>query len=425
LLASSSWGCLFIMAVYKVIQDIESEDKIVGFLTFRTFVYALIAGALIYINLRFLMANILGPLRFVFVFILIWPMFLFALLAAPLGGEQSTEVWILAHVRFYLKPRVRIWNQSGILELVTVTAPKRIERQLTKNLTQREVRSRLKALATTLDSRGWAVRNVAVNLNTNPSYLDIVEPESDRLSAGSNLPATKAATDITESDDIMDSQNNPTAQHFEALMQQEDEKRKKKVTELITNTQPAPQAQAQQPSPDEEDNVAPDFSILDKITGKGKETTSFVSHSIVAPGSETVSNDKPEVTDPELAAAEQAYIENERKLSAEVHAKSAGFKPPGRVIVPEVNKTAVQPAPTPPKQQAPEPAPQPIAPALTATPNAAQAPMTNNVQNANLKELSQSGNDLSVASVQKLANRNSENIRQISPNEVEIDFHSR
>jgi pyruvate/2-oxoglutarate dehydrogenase complex dihydrolipoamide acyltransferase (E2) component len=138
-----------------------------------------------------------------------------------------------------------------------------------------------------------------------------------------------------------------------------------------------------------------------------------------------VSNDKPEVTDPELAAAEQAYIENERKLSAEVHAKSAGFKPPGRVIVPEVNKTAVQPAPTPPKQQAPEPAPQPIAPALTATPNAAQAPMTNNVQNANLKELSQSGNDLSVASVQKLANRNSENIRQISPNEVEIDFHSR
>jgi hypothetical protein len=34
-------------------------------------------------------------------------------------------------------------------------------------------------------------------------------------------------TDVQESDDIMDAQNNPTAQHFEALMQQEDEKRKK------------------------------------------------------------------------------------------------------------------------------------------------------------------------------------------------------
>jgi hypothetical protein len=30
-----------------------------------------------------------------------------------------------------------------------------------------------------------------------------------------------------------------------------------------------------------------------------------------------------------------------------------------------------------------------------------------------------------VASVQKLANRASENIKQIGPNEVEIDFHSR
>jgi hypothetical protein len=104
---------------------------------------------------------------------------------------------------------------------------------------------------------------------------------------------------------------------------------------------------------------------------------------------------------------------------------NVSFQLKSTLIVPEVNKTAVQPAPTPPKQQAQEPAPQPIAPALTATPNAAQVPMTNNVQNANLKELSQSGNDLSVASVQKLANRNSENIRQISPNEVEIDFHSR
>jgi hypothetical protein len=163
------------MAVYKVIQDIESEDKIVGFLTLKTFIYALIAGALAYINIRFLMAGILGPLRFVFVFILFWPMILFGVLAAPLGGEQSTEFWILAHIRFYLKPHLRIWDQSGLLELVTITAPKKFERQLTKNLTQREVKSRLKALATTLDSRGWAVRNVAVDLNANPSYLDIVE----------------------------------------------------------------------------------------------------------------------------------------------------------------------------------------------------------------------------------------------------------
>jgi hypothetical protein len=323
------------MAVYKVIQDIESEDKIVGFLTLKMFVYALISGALVYINIRFLMAGILGPLRFVFVFILFWPMLLFAVLAAPLGREQSTEVWILAHVRFYLKPRLRIWNQSGVLELVTVTVPKRIERQLTKNLTQTEVRSRLKALATTLDSRGWAVRNVAVNLNANPSYLDIVEPESDRLAAGSNLPQTKTSADITESDDIMDAQNNSTAQHFETLMQQEDEKRKKAVSEIVKNQASAEKKQ----SKNEEVEPPVDFSFLDTIENKdNKETTNFVGHSIVSPGAKPSTDSETDRKNTQMTDAEKAYIEREHKKAAEVHKKSAGFKPKSRSKEPEPAK---------------------------------------------------------------------------------------
>jgi hypothetical protein len=380
------------MAVYKVIQDIESEDKIVGFLTLKMFVYALISGALVYINIRFLMAGILGPLRFVFVFILFWPMLLFGVLAAPLSREQSTEVWILAHVRFYLKPRLRIWNQSGVLELVTVTVPKKIERQLTKNLTQTEVRSRLKALATTLDSRGWAVRNVAVNLNANPSYLDIVEPESDRLAAGSNLPQTKTATDITESDDIMDAQNNSTAQHFETLMQQEVEKRKKAVSQIVKN-----QTQIEKKQNNEEAEPPIDYSFLDTVENKDKkETTSFVGHSIVAPGSEPSANGGMEATNMQMTDEEKAYIDREHKKAEEVHKKSAGFRPKSRSKAPDSDKEQ-------PKND--------------------QAAMTQAVQTAKLEELAQSGNAFSVATMQKLANRNTEKIRQISANEVEIDLH--
>jgi multisubunit Na+/H+ antiporter MnhF subunit len=40
------------MAVYKVIQDIEAEDKLVGFLTLKTFIYAIIAVVLAYLNFR-------------------------------------------------------------------------------------------------------------------------------------------------------------------------------------------------------------------------------------------------------------------------------------------------------------------------------------------------------------------------------------
>jgi hypothetical protein len=385
------------MAVYKVIQDIESEDKIVGFLTLKTLIYALIAGALLYINIRFLMASILGPLRYIFVFILFWPMALLITLAAPIGREQSTEVWLLSRVRFFLKPRLRIWNQSGMLELVTITVPKKLERQLTKNLTQREVRSRLKALATTLDSRGWAVRNVAVNLNANPSYLDIVEQESDRLAAGSNLPEPQAATDIEDADDIMDAGSNPTAQHFEALMQQEDEKRKKQVSEIISNAKSSPTDET------EEEEPAPDYSVLDTVKEGDKENTNFVNHNIVAPGSKTTNTEDNNVAqvDPELAEAEKAYMEKERKKAAEVHAKSVGFKPKNRhEDKPKPAKTA------PPRQQ----------------PINKEASMTQTAQTAKLEELAQSGSAFSVATVQKLANRNSESIKQISDNEVEIDL---
>ncbi len=41
------------MAVYKVIQDVEAEDKLVGFLTLKTFIYAIIAGTIAYINSEF------------------------------------------------------------------------------------------------------------------------------------------------------------------------------------------------------------------------------------------------------------------------------------------------------------------------------------------------------------------------------------
>jgi hypothetical protein len=389
------------MAVYKVIQDVEAEDKIVGFLTLKTFIYALIAAALGYINFRLIIAGQLGFVRWFIMLIFLFPMLLFAVLSLPLGGEQPTEVWILSRVRFFIKPRLRTWNQSGVLELVTITVPKRVERQLTKNLSQREVRSRLKALATTLDSRGWAVRNVAVNLNANPSYLDVVEPESDRLAAGSNLPQNQAVTDIQEADDIMDEQNNPTAQHFEALMQKEDAKRKKQVSKIISNTK-----QAQDNN--EESEPPADYGFLDKVKSLNKkETTNFISHTVVAPGTATSddTDNKTTQNDPELVAAEKEYLERERKKAEEVHAKSAGFKP----------KTRIEPKPEPQTKQS-----QPV----IGQPKKASSGMTGAAQTAKLEELAQSGSAFSVATVQQLANRDSEKVREIGENEVEIDLHS-
>lgn len=220
------------MAVYKVIQDIEAEDKLLGPLTLKGLVYAGIAVGCGFINVRLLQTGMPVPLKFAFIFAFLGPMLLFGVLASPLGRDQPTEVWLLSRIRFFLKPRLRVWDQSGIIELVTVTAPKKIARQLTKGLTQDEVNSRLQALATTLDSRGWAVKNINVNLNNELSYLDKTA-DTDRLVGSEAVVKEVPVVNIHAADDIMDADNNPVAQKFKQMMAESEERRKQALASRI------------------------------------------------------------------------------------------------------------------------------------------------------------------------------------------------
>jgi hypothetical protein len=379
------------MAVYKVIQDVEAEDKIVGFLTLKTFVYALIAAALAYINIRFLMAGALGPLRFVFILILSVPMLIFGILAAPLGRDQPTEVWILSHVQFFLNSRRRVWDQGGAQELVTITAPKKIEKDYTKGLTQNDVQSRLKALATTLDSRGWAVKNVAVNLTANPSYLDVEQEESDRLVSAGSVTQNQAV-DIHASDDIMDEQSNPTAQHFEALMQQADARRKVQVINKVNEAR------------QEKDNVpeSVDSTFLDQTNTKGE--TKFVGHKVITPGVES-NEGNPSLP---LGEEEKALLERLHKKAEEVHKHSAGFKP--KTHKHKIKKAEIPTTKAEAKQVPEQPKPQKPA-------------VTENPQNAKLKELMEVAKSDKLSTLAKEANRQNYEIKQTGPNEVEIDLH--
>lgn len=200
------------MSTYKVIQDIEAEDKILGPLTLRQFIFALITaffGYLCFIAI----AKQIFPLLAVFA----PPMLLAGFFAFPFGRDQPTEVWALGKIHFWFKPRKRIWNQSGIKELVTITAPKKVERVYSDGLSQIEVQSRLKALANTIDSRGWATKNVNITSYT-PNPLTVAS--SDRLLDISSVPATVPDSVVQASDDILDEQNNPIARQFDNLITQ-------------------------------------------------------------------------------------------------------------------------------------------------------------------------------------------------------------
>jgi hypothetical protein len=197
------------MATYKVIQDIEAEDKLVGPLSFRQFVYFLIAAFFGYLSFIAIAKGAPAALL-----VLAPPMLFCLFFAWPWSPDQPTEVWALARLRFWFKARKRVWDQSGVKEFVTITAPKKIERVYTDGLSQTEVRSRLHALAHTLDSRGWAIKNAYIN-----SPAQVVQPDqSDRLISLDSMPMQVSDIDVRASDDILDEVNNPMASQMTSLI---------------------------------------------------------------------------------------------------------------------------------------------------------------------------------------------------------------
>lgn len=221
------------MATYKVIQDVEADDKLVGPLSVRQFIYASIAGLCGWLSFM-AVAKGLAVLMIVLV-----PIMLFtAFFALPWGGEQPTELWALAKIRFMLKPHKRIWDQSGTKDLVTITVPKKVERMLTDGLSQSEVRSRLAALADTIDSRGWAIKNANVNLASG-SVGGGMQP-SDRLVVAAQMPQQVIDVDVRPSDDVLDTVANQTAHNLDAMIHSAAQEHREQLMQQIQQPAPPP-----------------------------------------------------------------------------------------------------------------------------------------------------------------------------------------
>lgn len=224
------------MATYKLIQDIEAEDKILGPLTLRQFIFALITAFFLYICFICVAKGV--PFLLV---LFLPPALLAGFFAFPFSRDQPTEIWALGKLRFWFKPRRRIWDQSGIKELVSITVPKKIQHVYTDGLSQNEVQSRLKALANTIDSRGWVVKDVVLN---NPVYGPLAGGNSDRLLDISEAPIEVPDSPILASDDILDEQNNPIARQFDDMIGQASRARRQLLVDNMQSATPSPVAAA-------------------------------------------------------------------------------------------------------------------------------------------------------------------------------------
>ncbi|MEO5949239.1 MAG: PrgI family protein, partial [Candidatus Saccharimonas sp.] len=141
------------MAVYKVAQDVEADDKLIGPFSFRQFIYLIIvvlSGALAWGLSRVFIGLAVVPLPVIL---------FFGALALPLRKDQPMEIYLAAILSFYLKPHKRFWEPDGIESLVEITAPKVVEVQRTKTLSEDETERRLSFLADIADTQGWSVRH--------------------------------------------------------------------------------------------------------------------------------------------------------------------------------------------------------------------------------------------------------------------------
>lgn len=224
------------MATYKVIQDIEAEDKFLGPLTLKQFVFA--SFGVIFGWLTVFVARDAWFIGIIFAPISLFGFFM----AVPWSKEQPTDIWVLAKIRFRLKPKARVWNQSGQQELVTITAPKKIEKVLTKDLSGSEVKSRLKALADTMDTRGWAIKH------TSGGFTD--QAGSDRLLA---TPVPIGSTPVLDDGTPDEFEDNQEIDH---LINEKEKSHKQKIAETMQKARLAPEKASPVIEPDNSEELA-------------------------------------------------------------------------------------------------------------------------------------------------------------------------
>ena len=250
------------MAVYKVPQDVEAEDKLLGPFSFKQFIFLIVAIGMI--ALAWGLFSVLPPLAIIPVPVALF----FGALALPLRKDQPMEVYLAAVISFILKPKQRLWRADGIERMVEVIAPRVEEKQYGKGYDQAEVNRRLSYLATLVDTHGWSVRGVD---NPNSSVMN------------SSMQADWYNEAQTAQDPLDPSSK--TARAFETLIEQADEKRHDDIVQQMQRAQATPTTQDNQALSPQPSTFDPYPTMQQSIITPISEQTTATAHADQTPPS--------------------------------------------------------------------------------------------------------------------------------------------
>lgn len=238
------------MAVYKVPQDVEAEDKLLGPFSFRQFVYLMIAAG------AGVAMFFLGRLS-IFLAAIPLPIFLaFGILALPLRKDQPMETYIAAIIRFYLKPHKRFWQPDGTTSLIEITNPKIDEGPQLKEFGGQEAANRLSFLSQVVDTQGWSTRGVDAPL------------------AGTSLQ-DEIANDAYATQDILDD-SGAIAQSFNQMISQSDQQQRNEILQRMQQTIVASNQPVAQPAPQQQTTTQP---VISQATPPADDSQYFVQYS--------------------------------------------------------------------------------------------------------------------------------------------------
>jgi len=191
------------MGQYKVPQDVEAEDKLIGPLSIRQFLYVVVGlvwGGLMFALLR-------SNLIIMIVAILPVTSF-FLLLGFGRRQEQSFENYFVALVQFMFVPRVRIWSKDLEQEQLIKKEEKPAEIIVNKNVSK----GSLKQLALIMDTHG-VQKDPTIQLQDDSNQAMIYGQRI--INPGQVINGAMSATpqiQTTAKDDVLDSTNDRSNQ---------------------------------------------------------------------------------------------------------------------------------------------------------------------------------------------------------------------
>ena len=218
------------MAQYKVPQDVEAEDKIIGFLTLKQFIYSVIGFAWILVTYE-----LFKSILFVFLIVGVPPALIFLLLGLYQRDGQPFEAYFIALINYWFKPRQRLWIKEELIEVFKIEQPK--IKQVQTQLDPRKVQGELERLAEIVDTRGWSSKQPEVQ-ESDSDMVPVIDL-SDRLSTNELVANSVEPSDVGLNDDML-STTNPSVQNLNELIHKSEKNIRQEALDRIQSQMPKP-----------------------------------------------------------------------------------------------------------------------------------------------------------------------------------------